>query len=413
MADIIPFQAIRPRADLAYRIAALPYDVYSRQEAAEAVKGDDYTFLRIDRPETQFPSDYDMYAPEVYEKARKMLDQMIEDGFFLQEKRRAYYVYELVMDGKSQVGIGACASVDDYDSRVIKKHENTRADKEADRIRHVDVCSAQTGPIFLAYRRQEEIEREVRRAMETPPVYDFTADDGITHRIWVIDEEEAVERIRSAFQKVDSIYIADGHHRCASAVNVSKKRRAAFPDYTGQEEFNFFLSVLFPDDQLMIMDYNRVVRTGEDFDEKAFFSVLEKTFQVQKLGKEPYHPQKKGEIGMYYADSWYRLTINSECYKGDPVEDLDVAILQRYLLEPAFGIKDPKTDERIDFVGGIRGLTELERRVHTDAKVAFAMYPTDIHELFAVSDAGRLMPPKSTWFEPKLRSGLFIHRLGE
>lgn len=411
MADIIPFQAIRPRADLADRIAALPYDVYSRQEAAESVKGDDYTFLRIDRPETQFPSDYDMYAPEVYEKARKMLDQMIEDGFFLQEKRRAYYVYELVMDGRSQVGIGACASVDDYDNRVIKKHENTRADKEADRIRHVDVCSAQTGPIFLAYRRQEEIEREVRRAMETPPVYDFTADDGITHRIWVIDEEEAVERIRSAFQKVDSIYIADGHHRCASAVNVSKKRRAAFPDYTGQEEFNFFLSVLFPDDQLMIMDYNRVVRTGEDFDEKAFFSVLEKTFQVQKLGKEPYHPQKKGEIGMYYADSWYRLTINSECYKGDPVEDLDVAILQRYLLEPAFGIKDPKTDERIDFVGGIRGLTELERRVHTDAKVAFAMYPTDIHELFAVSDAGRLMPPKSTWFEPKLRSGLLIHRI--
>lgn len=413
MADIIPFQAIRPRADLADRIAALPYDVYSRQEAAEAVKGDDYTFLRIDRPETQFPSDYDMYAPEVYEKARKMLDQMIEDDFFLQEKRRAYYVYELVMDGRSQVGIGACASVDDYDSRVIKKHENTRADKEADRIRHVDVCSAQTGPIFLAYRRQEEIEREVRRAMETPPVYDFTADDGITHRIWVIDEEEAVERIRSAFQKVDSIYIADGHHRCASAVNVSKKRRAAFPDYTGQEEFNFFLSVLFPDDQLMIMDYNRVVRTGEDFDGKAFFSVLEKTFQVQKLGKEPYHPQKKGEIGMYYADSWYRLTINRDCYKGDPVEDLDVAILQRYLLEPAFGIKDPKTDERIDFVGGIRGLTELERRVHTDAKVAFAMYPTDIHELFAVSDAGRLMPPKSTWFEPKLRSGLLIHRIEE
>lgn len=413
MADIIPFQAIRPRADLADRIAALPYDVYSRQEAAEAVKGDDYTFLRIDRPETQFPSDYDMYAPEVYEKARKMLDQMIEDDFFLQEKRRAYYVYELVMDGRSQVGIGACASVDDYDSRVIKKHENTRADKEADRIRHVDVCSAQTGPIFLAYRRQEEIEREVRRAMETPPVYDFTADDGITHRIWVIDEEEAVERIRSAFQKVDSIYIADGHHRCASAVNVSKKRRAAFPDYTGQEAFNFFLSVLFPDDQLMIMDYNRVVKPGEDFDGKVFFSVLEKTFQVQKLGKEPYHPQKKGEIGMYYADSWYRLTINSECYKGDPVEDLDVAILQRYLLEPAFGIKDPKTDERIDFVGGIRGLTELERRVHTDAKVAFAMYPTDIHELFAVSDAGRLMPPKSTWFEPKLRSGLLIHRIEE
>ncbi len=411
MADIIPFQAIRPRADLAEKIAALPYDVYSRQEAAEAVKGDDYTFLRIDRPETQFPEDYDMYAPEVYEKARKMLDQMIEDGFFLQEEKRAYYVYELVMDGRSQVGIGACASVDDYDRQVIKKHENTRADKEADRIRHVDVCSAQTGPIFLAYRRREEIEREVKRAMETLPVYDFTANDGITHRIWVIDEETAVERIRLAFAKVDSIYIADGHHRCASAVNVSKKRRAAFPDYTGQEEFNYFLSVIFPDDQLLIMDYNRVVKPGEDFDETAFFAVMEKAFQVEKLGKEPYHPQKKGEIGMYCADHWYRLTINSECYTNDPVEDLDVAILQRYLLEPAFGIKDPKTDRRIDFVGGIRGLEELERRVHTDAKVAFAMFPTDIHELFAVSDAGKLMPPKSTWFEPKLRSGLLLHKI--
>lgn len=411
MADIIPFQAIRPRADLADKIAALPYDVYSRQEAAEAVRGDDYTFLRIDRPETQFPDGYDMYAPEVYEKARKMLDQMIEDGFFLQEKKRAYYVYELVMDGRSQVGIGACASVDDYDSRVIKKHENTRADKEADRIRHVDVCSAQTGPIFLAYRRREEIEREVKRTMETPPVYDFTADDGITHRIWVIDEEKAVERIRLGFAKVDAIYIADGHHRCASAVNVSKKRRAAFPDYTGREEFNYFLSVLFPDDQLMIMDYNRVVKPGEDFDEAAFFAVMEKAFQVEKLGKEPYHPRKKGEIGMYCADHWYRLTIDNKCYTNDPVEDLDVAILQRYLLEPAFGIKDPKTDQRIDFVGGIRGLAELERRVHTDAKVAFAMFPTDIHELFAVSDAGKLMPPKSTWFEPKLRSGLLIHKI--
>ncbi|MCX4338819.1 MAG: DUF1015 family protein [Lachnospiraceae bacterium] len=411
MADIIPFQAIRPRADLAEKIAALPYDVYSRQEAAEAVKGDDYSFLRIDRPETQFSEDYDMYASEVYEKARKMLDQMIEDGFFLQEEKRAYYVYELVMDGRSQVGIGACASVDDYDRQVIKKHENTRADKEADRIRHVDVCSAQTGPIFLAYRRREEIEREVKRAMETPPVYDFTANDGITHRIWVIDEETAVERIRLAFAKVDSIYIADGHHRCASAVNVSKKRRAAFPDYTGQEEFNYFLSVIFPDDQLMIMDYNRVVKPGEDFDETAFFAVMEKAFQVEKLGKEPYHPQKKGEIGMYYADHWYRLTINNRCYTNDPVEDLDVAILQRYLLEPVFGIKDPKTDRRIDFVGGIRGLAELERRVHTDAKVAFAMFPTDIHELFAVSDAGKLMPPKSTWFEPKLRSGLLIHKI--
>lgn len=411
MANINPFRAIRPRADLAERIAALPYDVYNRKEAREIVAGDEYTFLRVDRPETQFPEDYDMYAPEVYEKAREMLDQMIQSGLFIQEQKSAYYVYELVMDGRSQVGLGACASVDDYDAQVIKKHENTRADKEADRIRHVDVCSAQTGPIFLAYRRQEAIEREVRSAMTGMPVYDFTAKDGITHRLWVIDDEAAVGRIREAFLQVESIYIADGHHRCASAVQVSKKRRAAFPDYTGQEEFNSFLSVLFPDDQLMIMDYNRVVKATVDFDKEKFFQCVKKAFAVEEMGKTPYKPQKKGEIGMYLEETWYRLTINNGCYTGDPVEDLDVAILQKHLLEPIFGIVDPKVDDRIDFVGGIRGLEELERRVHTDAKVAFAMYPTDIHELFAVSDAGKLMPPKSTWFEPKLRSGLLIHRI--
>lgn len=413
MANIVPFRAVRPRADLAERIAALPYDVYSREEAAEAVKDDDYTFLRIDRPETQFPEGYDMYAPEVYRKAREMLYQMIEDGFFVQEEREAYYVYELVMDGRSQVGIGACASVDDYDSQVIRKHENTRADKEADRIRHVDVCSAQTGPIFLAYRRREEIEREVKQAMEGEPVYDFTAADGVTHRLWVIDGAEAVERIRKAFLQVNTIYIADGHHRCASAVRVSRKRRASFPGYTGQEAFNFFLSVLFPDDQLMIMDYNRVVKPGADFDESTFLEKVGAAFAVEKLGREPCKPRRKGEIGMYYRDAWYRLTVGSECYTGDPVEDLDVAVLQRRLLEPVFGIEDPKVDGRIGFVGGIRGLLELERRVHTDAMAAFAMFPTDIHELFAVSDAGRLMPPKSTWFEPKLRSGLLIHRIEE
>ena len=411
MAKINPFRAIRPRDDLAERIAALPYDVYNRKEAREAVSGDEYTFLRIDRPETQFPENYDMYAPEVYEKAREMLDRMIQDGLFIQEQKSAYYVYELVMDGRSQVGIGACASVDDYDAQVIKKHENTRADKEADRIRHVDVCSAQTGPIFLAYRRREEIEREVQAAMTRKPVYDFMAADGITHRLWVIDDEAAVGRIRDAFLQVESIYIADGHHRCASAVQVSKRRREACPDYTGQEEFNFFLSVLFPDDQLMIMDYNRVVKTVVDFDKEMFFQCMRKAFAVEEMGREAYKPQKKGEIGMYLEETWYRLTINNECYTGDPVEDLDVAILQKHLLEPIFGIVDPKVDDRIDFVGGIRGLAELERRVHTDAKVAFAMYPTDIHELFAVSDAGKLMPPKSTWFEPKLRSGLLIHRI--
>ncbi len=294
MADIIPFRAVRPRAGLADKIAALPYDVYNRKEAREAVAGDDDTFLRIDRPETQFPEGYDMYAPEVYEKAREILDHMMEDGHFIQEEKEAYYVYELVMDGRSQVGIGACASVDDYDAQVIKKHENTRADKEADRIRHVDVCSAQTGPIFLAYRRRAEIEREVELAMEREPVYDFTAADGVTHRLWVIDGADAVERIRDAFRQVESIYIADGHHRCASAVRVSKKRRAAFPAYTGKEEFNYFLSVLFPDDQLMIMDYNRVVKPGADFDESTFFGEGRRGVCAGKNGKGAVQTAEKG-----------------------------------------------------------------------------------------------------------------------
>lgn len=411
MAKVNPFRAVRPREDLAERIAALPYDVYSRREAYEKVQGDSYTFLRIDRPETQFPEDHDMYAPEVYAKARNMLYGMIEEGAFVEEEREAYYVYELVMNGRSQVGIAACASVDDYERQIIRKHENTRADKEADRIRHVDVCSAQTGPIFLAYRRREGIEAQVRKAMSGRPVYDFIADDGITHRLWVIDDAGDVEQIRREFAQVESIYIADGHHRCASAVRVSQMRREMCPEYTGDEQFNFFLSVLFPDDQLMIMDYNRVVRSLNGYSEEEFLDQVGKIFELSVADVIPYRPQRKGEIGMYLKDTWYCLKIRADRYTGDAVDDLDVAVLQRDLLEPVLGIADPKVDDRIDFVGGIRGLEELERRVHKDAKAAFAMYPTDIHELFAVSDAGKLMPPKSTWFEPKLRSGLLIHRI--
>ena len=411
MATINPFRAVRPREDLADRIAALPYDVYSRQEAYEKVRGDAYTFLRIDRPETQFPQDYDMYAPEVYEKARELLEDMLRDGSLIQEEREAYYVYELVMNGRSQTGIGACAFVEDYENQVIKKHENTRADKEADRIRHVDVCSAQTGPIFLAYRRREEIEARIRKVMAGQPVYDFTADDGIVHRLWVMDDVEDVECVRREFEQVESVYIADGHHRCASAVRVSQMRREAHQGYSGREEFNYFLSVLFPDDQLMIMDYNRVVKSLNGYSESEFIERIRQDFEVEPMGTEPYRPQRKGEIGMYLGHIWYRVRIRDSRYTGDPAADLDVAVLQQDLLEPVLGIVDPKVDDRIDFVGGIRGLDELVRRVHKDAQVAFAMYPTDIHELFAVSDAGRLMPPKSTWFEPKLRSGLLIHRI--
>ncbi len=413
MADIIPFKALRPRTDLVEKIAALPYDVYSREEARLKVTGDSYSFLRIDRAETQFPEDYDMYAPEVYEKARDMLNDMIRKGEFIKEETPAYYVYELVMNGRPQTGIVACASVDDYENQVIKKHENTRAEKEADRIRHVDICNAQTGPIFLAYRQRDDIQEQIEKAKKKQPLYDFTADDGIIHRVWLINDADSVSAIKEGFAQVDSVYIADGHHRCASAVRVSNMRREQNPDYTGEEAFNYFLSVLFPDDQLLIMDYNRVVKSLNGYTEEEFLAKTEEIFNIQVMGKEPYRPEKKGEIGMYLNDIWYRLSIKDDMLTGDPVGDLDVAILQKYLLQPVLDILDPKVDGRIDFVGGIRGLGELERRVKTDCKAAFAMYPTDIHELFAVSDAGKLMPPKSTWFEPKLRSGIFIHSLDD
>ncbi len=411
MADVKPFKAIRPREGLEQRIAALPYDVYNREEAKQEVIREPLSFLRVDRAETQFADDVDMYADCVYQKAHDLLWEMVDRGDLVEEEKECYYVYELVMDGRSQTGIVACVSVDDYLSQTIKKHENTREEKEIDRLRHVDACQAQTGPIFLTYRSQPEIGEEIGRIRAETPLYDFTAKDGVTHRVWRICEREAVTKIREAFAKIGSIYIADGHHRCASAVKASQKRREAMPEYTGKEEFNYFLSALFPDDQLMVMDYNRVVTDLNGMDKERFLERVRESFLVECIGKEPYHPEKKGIFGMYLEDCWYRLSVKKPETGADPVEGLDVAVLQNRLLSPALGIENPKTDRRIDFVGGVRGLEELERRVHTDCKVAFALYPTSIKELFAVSDAGLLMPPKSTWFEPKLRSGLFIHKI--
>ncbi len=415
MADIKPFCAVRPREGLEDQIAALPYDVYSRREALEETRNNPLSFLRIDRAETQFPEDMDMYAACVYEKARALLQEMTDSGQFVTEDRPCYYIYELTMNGRTQTGIAACASVDDYENEVIRKHENTRAEKEADRICHVDVCSAQTGPIFLAYRSREQIDRLVEEIKKEKPLYDFISADRICHRVWRVADAEKITDIRENFRQIPEIYIADGHHRCASAVKVAQRRRQAHPHYTGEEEFNYFLSVLFPDNQLMVMDYNRVVKDLNGYTSGQFLEKISERFLVEKLelermGKEVRRPQQKGQITMYLDEDWYRLT-----YKGgddaDPVERLDVSVLQRELLHPLLGIEDPKTDERIDFVGGIRGLDELERRVHEDCRVAFAMYPTSMEELFAVSDAGLLMPPKSTWFEPKLRSGIFIHRI--
>ena len=409
MAVIRPFECVRPDERVADRVAALPYDVYNRQEACEVVKKEPLSFLKIDRAETQFDASVDTYAPQVYQKAKELLEKAIADGTFITDTDRCYYIYELTMDGRSQTGIVACASIDDYQNNVIKKHENTRADKELDRITHVDTCSAQTGPIFLAYRANQVIDKEVDRVKQSPSIYNFVSDDGIRHQVWKIADKAAVENIKNAFEKIDSIYIADGHHRAASAVKVGLKRRKNNPDYTGEEEFNYFLSVLFPDEQLMILPYNRVVKELNGYTKEQFMEKIAQNFDITESDGQVM-PDNKGTFGMYITGKWYRLTAKKEILSEDPVDGLDVAILQNNLLEPVLGIHDPKTDSRIDFVGGIRGLDELEKRCNEDCVLAFSMYPTSIKELFDVADAGKLMPPKSTWFEPKLRSGLFIHR---
>ncbi len=411
MAVIRPFQAYRPNKGLEDKIAALPYDVYNREEACAAVRGNPLSFLNIDRAETQFDESVDTYADEVYEKAHELLWGMIEKGEFVQEDKPVYYIYELTMEGRVQTGIVACASVDDYQNQVIKKHENTRADKELDRIRHVETCKAQTGPIFLAYRANDVLKEIIQRTKQEQALYDFTTEDNITHRVWCISGEEDVQAIENAFAGIGQIYIADGHHRCASAVKVGLKKREENPDYTGAEEFNYFLSVLFADEELMIMDYNRVVKDLNELSETEFLTRVSEIFEIVKTDKACIKPSAKGEVAMLVGDTWYLLSVKDAYKSEDPVDGLDVAVLQNQVLAPILGIGDPKTDKRIDFVGGIRGMEELERRVRTDCAVAFAMYPTSIQELFAVADAGLLMPPKSTWFEPKLRSGLFIHTI--
>ncbi len=411
MATVKPFKCIRPAVEVADKVAALPYDVYNREEACEVVKGNPLSFLNIDRAETQFDSSVDTYDEKVYAKAKELLDARREDGTFVEDTEECYYIYELTMDGRAQTGLVACASIDDYKNNIIKKHENTRADKEADRIHHVDTCSAQTGPIFLAYRANEVIRSIIAKVKKEATLYDFVSDDGISHRVWKIADKADNTAIMEAFANINSIYIADGHHRAASAVKVGFKRREEKPDYDGTEEFNFFLSVLFPDEELMIMPYNRVVKDLNGYTKEEYLEKISDKFVVEEKGTEPYGPEVKGKVGMYLDGVWYALTAKDEILSDDPVEGLDVSILQRELLTPVLGIGDPRVDKRIDFIGGIRGLKELERRCALDMQVAFSMYPTAISELFAVSDAGLLMPPKSTWFEPKLRSGLFIHEI--
>jgi len=413
MAEIRAFAAIRPKKGLEERIAALPYDVYNSKEARKVVEGEPYSFLKIDRAETSFPEEEGVTFDDdrVYAAAHDMLWEKIGNGDFIQEEKACYYLYSQTMNGREQTGIVACASIDDYVEGRIKKHENTRADKEVDRIRHVDTCQAQTGPIFLAYRSNDVLREIVKEVRDTESVYDFVSDDGIRHRVWVISEDAKIAAIKDAFASMDAIYIADGHHRCASAAKVGLKRREENPGYTGEEEFNYFLSVLFPDEELMIMDYNRVVKDLNGYTKEEFLSKVGEKFAITCVGENAVSPKEKGSFGMYLDGTWYELKANKELFSEDPVANLDVSILQDNVLNPILGILDPKLDKRIDFVGGIRGLSELERRANEDMKIAFSMYPTSIGELFEVADAGALMPPKSTWFEPKLRSGLFIHSI--
>lgn len=410
MAEFIPFRAWRPDEALASRVAALPYDVYNREEAYKEAHKDALSFLNIDRPETQFPADCDMYADEVYEKAAAMLQEEMQSGIFVQEDKPCYYLYELTMNGRSQTGIVGCASVEDYVHNVIKKHENTRAEKEKDRIRHIDTCNAQTGPIFLAYHHQSSIDALVEEIKQQMPMYDFVSVDGIGHRCWIVSDEVQIKTLCQAFKNMAAMYIADGHHRAASAVKVGLKRRNE-QDTRKISASEYFLAVAFPDNQLQILPYYRVVRDLHGFSSQEFLEKVAENFEITECGNQPVEPTCAGVFGCYLDEQWYRLTAKADIMNDDPVEGLDVALLQNYIFEPILGIHDPKTDARIDFVGGIRGVKALEQRCHEDMAVAFSTYATSIAQLFAVADAGKLMPPKSTWFEPKLRSGLFIHEI--
>lgn len=425
MAEVRPFRAWRPAQGLAERIAALPYDVVNGKEAREETRREPFSFLAVDRPETQFEEEnMDVTEDRVYERAGTLLRQWMKEGSLQQEAEPCYYIYELERQGRVQTGIAACVSVDDYLNGVIRRHENTRSDKEEDRTRHVRACEAQTGPVFLAYRAAKAVTSVTERCRREACLYDFASSDGISHRVWRIGRKEDIRAVHEAFEKVERLYIADGHHRCASAVRVAQECRCRCPDYTGEEPFNFILSVLFPDDQLTILEYNRVIRDLNGLTPQEFLRKIEEIFEITPE-EGPYRPERKGRFGLYLQKKWYRLvrkpeigeqygkagTAGDSLRKPDPVRELDVAVLQRMILEPVLGITDPRTDERIDFVGGIRGLKELERRCEQDCAAAFSLYPTSIGELFSVADAGLLMPPKSTWFEPKLRSGLFIHSL--
>ncbi len=413
MAVIRPFPAVRPALEYAEDVISLPYDVMNRAEASEMAFGNPYSFLHICRSEIDIPEIENPYDPAVYEKAKTNMADFLSKGILIRDQKPMFYIYAQVMDGRIQTGLVACAAIDDYIDNIIKKHEFTRVEKELDRINHFDVCNANTEPVFLTYRDNSEIRSLINGWIsKNNPSYDITTGDSIQHILWVVDDENIIAKLTTLFSKVESLYIADGHHRSASAVKVGQKRRASFPDYKGEEEFNYFMAVLFPDTDLRIFDYNRVVKDLNGLDEGSFLKIISENFTVEVMPEGPYKPESKHSFGMFLNGIWYKLDVHPASYNEDDViASLDVSILQNLLLSPVLGIEDPRTDKRIDFIGGIRGLKELERRGSSDMAVAFALYPVQISDLLAVSDEGKVMPPKSTWFEPKLGSGLFIHEL--
>ena len=413
MAIIRPFKAYRPVKEYVKDIAALSYDVMSSKEAREIVKNNKYSFLRVDRAEVNLAESVGEYDKVVYDTANQVLENMIEKGLYIQEKTPAIYIYQQIMDGRGQKGIVCCTSVDDYINNIIKKHERTRLLKEIDRVNHVDICNANTGPIFLTYRNNNEISSIVEEWTKKEPVYDFISEDGNGHRVWIIDDNIVIEKLVKLFKSIKYLYIADGHHRSASAVKVALKRRKQLGKYTGNEEFNYFLSIIYPDTELKVFDYNRTVKDLNGLSEEEFFSKVEESFYLSKSeSNKPVSPKNKHEFGMYMNKQWFILRAKDGSFdESNPIDSLDVSILQNNLLNPILGISDPTKSERIEFIGGIRGLKELENRADNDMKVSFSMYATTIDDIMNVADSGKTMPPKSTWFEPKPRSGIFIHKL--
>lgn len=415
MAVVRPFKAIRPNQDDAAAVASLPYDVMNRAEAKQMAEGNPKSYLHIVRSEIDLPDEVDDYHTSVYQQAKNKLQEFIDNGTMIVDDKPMYYIYRQMMKGRVQTGIVATTSIDEYMNNDIKKHELTREVKEIDRINHFDVTDTNTEPIFLSYRHNDEIEKLLADYINHyDPEYDFRTDDGVSHILWVVRDDEVIQQLQDAFAKVDALYIADGHHRSASSAKVGLKRRQQHPDYTGDEEFNYFMSVLFSDKDLYIMDYNRVVKDLNGLSEDEFMAKVKERFDVTPVSdNKAYKPMQKRHFGMYLGNQWYELVAKDEVKGDNLIDSLDVSLLQQHLLQPVLGIEDPRTDKRIDFVGGIRGLNELERRVQDDMKVAFSFYPTTMEDLLAVADAGMVMPPKSTWFEPKLRSGLFAHALSD